>query len=504
MRAAQPLPRRAGSRTARAIPTGRCGSSTARTRAGPTTRCTRRCSPPPRWGASRATCCTTRPRTSRPTWPSRTATPRCTPQALFKQGVRASAWRLLVSPLARFVKFYFVKLGFLDGGPGFAHVVIGCNNTFHKYLKLIELQKAARQMTDPGHRRRGLHRLELRARLARRRRRAGGEPRQAHLRGQPREPRVASPATRATRFVRGDIGDRALVDALLAEHRPRAVVHFAAESHVDRSIHGPGDFVQTNVVGTFALLEAARALLAARSPATRRHAFRFLHVSTDEVYGSLGRDDPGVHARRRAYAPNSPYSASKAGSDHLVRAYHHTYGLPAVTTNCSNNYGPYQFPEKLIPLMIANALEGKPLPVYGDGRRCATGSTWATTARRSARCSSAAARARSTTSAATPRSATSRSCTRSATSLDRERPRDGRPPRAHPVRRRPPGPRPALRDRRAQDPRRARLGAARDLRDRAREDRALVPRARRLGGAGEERRVPPVDREELFARGAAA
>jgi dTDP-glucose 4,6-dehydratase len=176
---------------------------------------------------------------------------------------------------------------------------------------------------------------------------------------------LASDARHA--FVRGDIGDRALVERLLAEHRPRAIVHFAAESHVDRSIHGPGDFVRTNVVGTFELLEAARAHWE-RLPAPEKSAFRFLHVSTDEVYGSLGETDPAF-TERSPYAPNSPYSASKAGSDHLVRAYHHTYGFPALTTNCSNNYGPFQFPEKLIPLMIANALEGKALPVYGDGRQ---------------------------------------------------------------------------------------------------------------------------------------
>jgi len=166
-------------------------------------------------------------------------------------------------------------------------------------------------------------------------------------------------------FVRGDIADRPLLEGLFAKHRPRAVVHFAAESHVDRSIRGPDAFVRTNVLGTFELLEAARAYwqgLAGRE----RDAFRFLHVSTDEVYGSLGPEDPAF-SEATPYRPNSPYSASKAGSDHLVRAYHHTYGLPAVTTNCSNNYGPYQFREKLIPLMISNALEGKPLPVYGDG-----------------------------------------------------------------------------------------------------------------------------------------
>jgi dTDP-glucose 4,6-dehydratase len=168
-------------------------------------------------------------------------------------------------------------------------------------------------------------------------------------------------------FVRGDICDRALVERLLAEHRPRALVHFAAESHVDRSIHGPAEFVRTNMVGTFELLEATRGhWQELRGP--ERDAFRFLHVSTDEVYGSLAESDPAF-SETTAYAPNSPYSASKAGSDHLVRAYHHTYGFPAVTTNCSNNYGPFQFPEKLIPLTISNALEGKALPVYGDGRQ---------------------------------------------------------------------------------------------------------------------------------------
>ena len=166
-------------------------------------------------------------------------------------------------------------------------------------------------------------------------------------------------------FVQGDLGDRALVDALLAQHRPRAVLHFAAESHVDRSIHGPEDFMQTNIVGTFRLLEAVRAFWSGL-PEAEKIAFRFLHVSTDEVYGTLCKDDPPF-AETNAYEPNSPYSASKAASDHLVRAWHHTFGLPVLTTNCSNNYGPYHFPEKLIPLMIVNALAGKPLPVYGDG-----------------------------------------------------------------------------------------------------------------------------------------
>ena len=167
------------------------------------------------------------------------------------------------------------------------------------------------------------------------------------------------------RFVQGDIGDTALLERLLAEHRPRAVVNFAAESHVDRSIHGPGEFIQTNVVGTFRLLEAVRQYWQAL-PATEKEAFRLLHVSTDEVYGTLAPDAPAF-TEQHVVEPNSPYSASKAASDHLVRAWHHTYGLPVLTTNCSNNYGPYHFPEKLIPLMIVNALAGKPLPIYGDG-----------------------------------------------------------------------------------------------------------------------------------------
>jgi len=167
-------------------------------------------------------------------------------------------------------------------------------------------------------------------------------------------------------FARADICDRAALDALFAEYRPRAVLHFAAESHVDRSIHGPADFVQTNVVGTFTLLEAARNYWNGLDNADKL-AFRFLHVSTDEVFGSLSATDPQF-SENTPYAPNSPYSATKAGSDHLVRAYHHTYGLPTLTTNCSNNYGPYQFPEKLIPLLITNALAGKALPIYGDGQ----------------------------------------------------------------------------------------------------------------------------------------
>lgn len=171
----------------------------------------------------------------------------------------------------------------------------------------------------------------------------------------------------AHKLVQGDIGDFELVSRLLAEHKPRAVLNFAAESHVDRSIHGPSEFIQTNIVGTFHLLEAVRAYWNGL-PDDERAAFRFLHVSTDEVYGSLEKDDPAFSETNR-YEPNSPYSASKAASDHLVRAYHHTYGLPVLTTNCSNNYGPYHFPEKLIPLVIHNALAGKPLPIYGDGQQ---------------------------------------------------------------------------------------------------------------------------------------
>jgi len=168
-------------------------------------------------------------------------------------------------------------------------------------------------------------------------------------------------------FVRGDIGDADLVAKLLAEHQPRAIVNFAAESHVDRSIHGPAEFIETNIVGTFTLLEATRAYWNALNQESKE-AFRFLHVSTDEVYGSLSPTDPAF-TETKQYEPNSPYSASKAASDHLVRAYHHTYGLPVLTTNCSNNYGPYHFPEKLIPLVIHNALAGKPLPIYGDGQQ---------------------------------------------------------------------------------------------------------------------------------------
>lgn len=166
-------------------------------------------------------------------------------------------------------------------------------------------------------------------------------------------------------FIQGDIGDQPLIERLLSQHQPRAIINFAAESHVDRSIHGPEDFIQTNIVGTFRLLDAVRGYWS-DLPLDQKSNFRFLHVSTDEVYGSLGPNAPAF-TETHQYEPNSPYSASKASSDHLVRAYHHTYGLPVLTTNCSNNYGPYQFPEKLIPLVIHNALAQKPLPIYGDG-----------------------------------------------------------------------------------------------------------------------------------------
>jgi len=168
-------------------------------------------------------------------------------------------------------------------------------------------------------------------------------------------------------FVQGDIGDRSLIAKLLDEHQPRAVINFAAESHVDRSIDGPGEFIETNVVGTFHLLESVRGFWQSL-PVSAQSTFRFLHVSTDEVYGTLSAEAPAFR-ETNAYEPNSPYAASKAASDHLVRAWHHTYGLPVLTTNCSNNYGPYHFPEKLIPLVILNALAGKPLPIYGDGQQ---------------------------------------------------------------------------------------------------------------------------------------
>ena len=291
--------------------------------------------------------------------------------------------------------------------------------------------------------------------------------------------------------MRGDICDRPLLDRLFAEHRPRAVVHFAAESHVDRSIHGPAEFIRTNVQGTFTLLEAARALWATL-PAADKAAFRFLHVSTDEVYGSLGRDDPAF-SESDTYEPNSPYSASKAASDHLVRAWHHTYGLPVLTTNCSNNYGPFHFPEKLIPLMIVNALAGKPLPVYGDGQQVRD---WLYVKDHCAAIREVLARGRvgETYNVGGWNEKPNLEIVHAVCGLlDELKAASRRPVRAprHP-RHRPPRPRPPLRHRRAQDRARARLAAGRDLRVRHAQDRALVPRQRRLGRAGAERRLPRV------------
>ena len=311
----------------------------------------------------------------------------------------------------------------------------------------------------------------------------------ASLRGDPRHV-----------FVQGDIADRALLDRLYAEHRPRAVVHFAAESHVDRSIHGPGAFIRTNVEGTFTLLEATRAYWSAL-PEDERAAFRFHHVSTDEVYGSLGADDPAF-TETHPYEPNSPYSASKAASDHLVRAWHHTYGLPVVTTNCSNNYGPFHFPEKLIPLVIVNALAGKPLPVYGDGMNVRD---WLYVGDHCAAIREVlAARQgrRDLQRRRLERDAQHRDRAHRLRAARRVPPRPGGQPRPpHHLRQGPPRPRPPLRHRRAQARARARLEAGRDLRHRHPQDGALVPRPRRLGGARAERRLPRLGRRQLRGAG---
>ncbi len=275
-------------------------------------------------------------------------------------------------------------------------------------------------------------------------------------------------------FVRGSIGDRPLVEGLLAEHRPRAIVNFAAETHVDRSIDGPKAFVQTNVVETLELLEAALAYWQGLE-GEERLGFRFVHVSTDEVYGTLGSE--GFFTEETAYRPNSPYAASKAASDHLVRAFHHTYGLPTLTTNCSNNYGPYQFPEKLIPLMIYNALRGEPLPVYGDGRQVRDWLYVKDHCRAVVR----------VLEAGTVGEVYNVGGHNERTNLDVVqdymwvvgRAGSGLPTRAARVinylRRGPARPRPALRHRRGQDRTRARLDPGRDLRERYAEDRALVP-----------------------------
>ncbi len=310
------------------------------------------------------------------------------------------------------------------------------------------------------------------------------------LAGAARDPRFA--------FVQGDIADRDAVRALLHEQRPSAILNFAAESHVDRSIDTPGEFVETNIVGTFTLLEGARALLADSTPAERER-FRFLHVSTDEVYGSLGAE--GSFHEETPYAPNSPYAASKAAADHLVRAYVHTYGLPALVTNCSNNYGPYQFPEKLIPLMILNALEGKPLPIYGDGRNvrdwiyvedhCAGVLRGART--RQAGREVQPGRRQRAHQPGDRRRHLRIGRARPAGGAE-PRPRGARPARLPPAqefRRRPAGPRPPLRHRRPQGAARAGLEPAARHRKRPRLDRRLVPRELRVVRGGAVGPLPP-------------
>ncbi len=296
-------------------------------------------------------------------------------------------------------------------------------------------------------------------------------------------------------FVRGDICDSSLVARLLAEHRPSAVVNFAAETHVDRSIHDAAPFLRTNVLGTQALLDAARAHLEGLDAAGRA-AFRFLHVSTDEVYGTLGPDDPPFR-ETTPYAPNSPYAASKAAADHLVRAAHHTHGLPTLVTNCSNNYGPCQFPEKLIPLVICNAREGKPLPVYGDGMQVRDWLHVDDHCEALARVI-AAGRPGETYNVGGGNERANIHVVRS----DLPHPRRagtgrGAARAADRLRHRPPRPRPALRHRRRQDPGRARLVAAHRLRGRDPRHRRLVPRQPRLGRAGALGRLPGVAGRQL-------
>ena len=274
-------------------------------------------------------------------------------------------------------------------------------------------------------------------------------------------------------------------------------MHFAAESHVDRSIHAPADFIQTNVVGTFNLLEAARAHWQALDEGAKQ-AFRFLHVSTDEVFGSLGPEDPAF-SETTPYAPNSPYSASKAASDHLVRAYHHTYGLPVVTTNCSNNYGPRQFPEKLIPLMILNALAGKPLPVYGDGRNVRD---WLYVGDHCAAIRRVLERGRPGEMYNIGGGAERKNLDVVADALRHPRRAAAarrRPvPRPRHVREGPPGPRSPLRDGHVQDRSRARLASRGKPRVRPAEDGAVVPGQCRLGRIGADRRVPELGRNQLW------
>ncbi len=295
-------------------------------------------------------------------------------------------------------------------------------------------------------------------------------------------------------FVRGDIGDRAQVDALLTAHRPRAIVNFAAESHVDRSIHGPAAFVETNVVGTFTLLEATRAFWSTLRDG-ERDAFRFLHVSTDEVYGSLGPDDPPF-TEMTPYAPNSPYSASKAAADHLVRAYHHTYGLPTLTTNCSNNYGPRQFPEKLIPLMIVNAIAGKPLPVYGDGRNVRD---WLYVGDHcgAIRAVLAGGRPGETYNVGGNAEMTNLDVVDTICRILGELAAGTRLHEPRHVRQGPPRPRSPLRDRCREDSPRALVEPRADLRFGHAANRAVVSRQRCLACRGDEPRVPEVDLAQL-------
>ena len=298
-------------------------------------------------------------------------------------------------------------------------------------------------------------------------------------------------------FVQGDICDATVLDKLFAEQRPRAVVHFAAESHVDRSIHGPAEFMRTNVHGTFNLLEAARAHWSALEGAAKS-AFRFLHVSTDEVYGSLAADSPAF-TETHPYEPNSPYSASKAASDHLVRAWHHTYGLPVLTTNCSNNYGPYHFPEKLIPLMIVNALAGKPLPVYGDGMQVRD---WLYVRDHCSAIRAVLAKGRigETYNVGGWNEKPNIEIVKTICALlDELRPSaEGSHARHLTYVKDRPGPRPPIRDRRPQDRARARLAAGGNLRVRHPQDGAVVPRPCRLGGRRAERPLPRVGGQELL------
>ena len=306
-------------------------------------------------------------------------------------------------------------------------------------------------------------------------RRAGRQPRQAHLRRQPGEPGHLCKGDPRHVFVQGDIGDRALVERLLAEHRPRAVVNFAAESHVDRSIHGPGDFIQTNVVGTFRLLEAARAYWSALAGDAKGPASASSTSPPTRSTARSRQDEPAFTETHR-YEPNSPYSASKAASDHLVRAYHHTYGLPVLTTNCSNNYGPYHFPEKLIPLMILNALAGKPLPVYGDGQQIRD---WLYV---EDHCSAIrrvldGGRLGETYNIGGWNEKANLDLVQTICALlDELRPTRPADPTAQQITfvEGPPRPRPPLRHRRAQDRARTRLEAGGDLRDRHPQDRAVV------------------------------